>query len=117
MKSPFKKWDLILAAFILLAAAALYSVNRYTHQAPASQVMISVNGRTETVLDLNQNKEYTVSGYEGGVNHVVIQDGEVWVDEASCPDKVCIHQGHISGDGQMIICLPNRVVVEVSSGN
>lgn len=113
-KPPVKKWDLILAAIVLLAAALLYVSNQYAHRSPASYAEISVDGQTVARLNLDQDTEYTVSGYGGGYNHVVVQNGEVWVDEATCPDKICIHQGHISGDGQMIICLPNRVIVEVT---
>ncbi len=116
-KPLIKKWDLILVVLILLAALILYGFNRYSHRGSAAYAAISVDGETVAQLDLDQDTDYMVSGYGGGSNHVIIQDGEVWVDEASCPDKICIHQGHISSDGQMIICLPNRMIVEIKSGD
>lgn len=48
-----------------------------------------------------------------GHNVVVISDGEVFMKEADCPDQVCVHTGSISHVGQSIVCLPNRVVIEI----
>ena len=42
-----------------------------------------------------------------------IQDGEVNMTEADCPDKLCMHQGPISISGETIVCLPNKVVIEI----
>ncbi|MCB5224890.1 MAG: NusG domain II-containing protein [Candidatus Cloacimonadaceae bacterium] len=44
-------------------------------------------------------------------NTVEIKDGKVGMTEADCPDKRCVKQGF--GDKLPIVCLPNRVVVEI----
>ena len=36
--------------------------------------------------------------------------------DAECPDKLCMRQGAISRDGQTIVCLPHKLVVEVIGG-
>lgn len=41
------------------------------------------------------------------------EDGQVWVTEATCPDKICIHQGKISQEGETIVCLPNRMIIQI----
>ena len=33
---------------------------------------------------------------------------------ADCPDHLCVKQGKISADGEMIVCLPNKVTVQIS---
>ena len=43
-----------------------------------------------------------------------IQNGEVNMKEADCPDQLCIHQGPIHIQGETIVCLPNRVVLEIT---
>jgi hypothetical protein len=35
--------------------------------------------------------------------------------EAECPDRSCVKQGKISKNKESIVCLPNKVIVEVSS--
>ena len=39
----------------------------------------------------------------------------MYIKDATCPDKLCQKQGHISKNGQQIICLPNQVIVEIIS--
>jgi hypothetical protein len=34
--------------------------------------------------------------------------------QADCPDKLCVHQKAISATGETIVCLPNKVVVEIA---
>ena len=48
----------------------------------------------------------------------MIRDGGARIEEASCPDRLCVGMGVIRRAGQSIICLPNQVVVEIvgSSG-
>lgn len=108
-----KKQDkfLILALFLISLASWLgYYV---THCTPALQAEVTVDGQLAKTLDLSKNQEITIEGINGGMNLLIIQDGEIWCEEASCPDKVCIHQGKQSRDGEMIVCLPNRMIVQV----
>ena len=37
------------------------------------------------------------------------------MEDANCPDKLCIKQGKIDSNGQKIVCLPNKTVVEIRS--
>lgn len=43
------------------------------------------------------------------------QRREVWVSEATCPDKICVHQGKIHMDGEIIVCLPNKMTAQIKS--
>ena len=104
----FKKQDLILIAVVLAAAALLFLGTKLMHKSPAEVVEISVDGNVVETLDLAKDQELTIDGASGGTNHLIIKDGEVWVSEATCPDKICVHQGKIHMDGEIIVCLPNR---------
>ena len=39
------------------------------------------------------------------------------MSEANCHDQLCVKQGRINKVGQSIVCLPNRVVITVISGD
>lgn len=81
-----------------------------------AQVQVRVAGTVVEVFPLNRDRTYPIEGAEGGTNLLVIQDGEAWIEEASCPDGLCVHMGRIHRDGQSVVCLPNQVVVEVVAG-
>ena len=75
--------------------------------------LLSVDGTVVETLELHKDQEYTVKNDQGGVNVFVIRDGKAWVTEASCPDKICMDQGQVSQEGEMIVCLPNRMTARV----
>jgi len=79
----------------------------------SSYVEISIDGRIIEKLDLSQDTEIIVEGYQNGTNHLIIENGEAWIEDASCPDKVCIHQGKISKNSEMIVCLPNLMIAQI----
>lgn len=48
-----------------------------------------------------------------GRNILEIGDGEVRIVEATCSDQLCVYQGTISESGEIIVCLPNLLIVEI----
>ena len=52
-----------------------------------------------------------------GLNILEVDEFGVRVIEASCPDKLDVKFGKIDKVGQAIICLPNRLVVEIKSNS
>ena len=108
-----RKKDLLLVVIILTIAAAGALINVVMHRKPAVTVEVQVDGEVVATYDLNKDTDVVIDGYQGGTNHLIIQDGMVWISEASCPDKVCIHQGKVSLNGDLIVCLPNRMIARV----
>ncbi len=44
---------------------------------------------------------------------LTIKDGKADMTYADCPNQICVHHAAIMNVGETIVCLPNRVVVEV----
>lgn len=111
MKNKF--WILIIIAVFVISAA--FAVYQYTHKAPGRFAEITQDGVLIRTVDLTVNAEFTIENPAGGYNRIQVKGGAVSVIEASCPDKVCIHQGAVSGGAQPIVCLPNKLVIKVIS--
>ncbi|MEW6552760.1 MAG: NusG domain II-containing protein [Actinomycetota bacterium] len=58
----------------------------------------------------------TVEGFSGE-SYLEVADGRARMVDSACPDKLCVKTGWISSPGESIVCLPNRVVIEVVSGD
>lgn len=108
------KRELILVGVILVFALLFFLFNGVLYSKPASAVEVTIDGKLVETLDLNKNQEVTIKSVTGGANHLIIQDGEAWIGDASCPDKICIHQGKVSRDGEMIVCLPNLMIAKIT---
>ena len=109
----FRKWDLIAIACVLALAGSLALI-LLPRMSFDSDLMVEVyqNGRLIRQIPLHEDNSFTVSGtYE---NIVLIQNGAVYVSEASCPGNDCVHSGRISRSGQSIICLPNKLEIRIS---
>lgn len=47
---------------------------------------------------------------------VVIEKGEVYVQDSNCRDRVCINSGRISNGGEVILCAPAGVRLWIKGG-
>ncbi|MCD7832372.1 MAG: NusG domain II-containing protein [Lachnospiraceae bacterium] len=103
-----KKADVKLILIVGVICVLLLAV-RYFGMDTGASVVVEVNGGTYGTYSLSKDQTIQIND----TNVLVIEDGEAYMTEASCPDGLCISQGHISAEGTMIVCLPNRVVVQV----
>lgn len=77
---------------------------------------VYLNGELVYTLPLDEDAEVRVES-ENGYNVVKVENGEVRISEADCPDLVCVRTGAISGGTVPIVCLPHRVEIKVSSNS
>lgn len=112
MKTGLKKKDILLIFMILLVAGLTYLVHDRIGQRAAGYVTIKTNGVIEGTYSLGEDQEIEING---GTNRLVIKNGKADMTGATCPDKLCVNQKPVSKDRESIICLPNKVVVEVDS--
>ena len=83
---------------------------------PAGDVLkVTVDGKLYATFPLSQNvSEDILTGDDNKqVNRLVITDGKARIENATCPDGICVAHQPIFRDGESIVCLPNRVVVTV----
>ncbi len=107
--------DLILVGALLIAALLVLLVirNRQEIETGTDAVVTVRTSDGDEVYPLNKDGVFSLNG---GTNTLVIENGEAWVSEANCPDKVCMGMGKISKNGEFIACLPNQVIIVVEGG-
>lgn len=108
------KTDLIVIIALLLIAVISYILIGNIYNTKGNYAEISVDGKVVKTLSLDKDISYDIPLKEHK-NTVEIKNGQVFMSEADCPDKLCIKQGTISKNGQSIICLPHKIVVRVIS--
>jgi hypothetical protein len=103
--------DLILISALLLVALSVFLCIELTREA-GSYVRVTVDGVECARYSLSDDGEYVING---GTNLLVIENGKAYMKYADCPDGLCVQQGEKSRSGERIVCLPNRVMVEIVS--
>lgn len=111
-----KKKDMILIIVLLvIAAAGLFAV-KALQSGDGGQVVISIDGSEYGRYPIDQDQTITVDNAYGH-NLIMIEDGSVHMQEADCPDLICVHHAPISHNHETIICLPHKLVVAVEGGS
>ena len=108
--------DLILVGALLLLALLLFFLVRNGQDRATGTdavAVVTVDGAEVGRYPLNKSGTFPLNN---GSNILVVENGEAWVSEANCPDKVCMGMGKISRNGEFIACLPNRLIVVVEGG-
>lgn len=117
-----KNW-LVIAA-VLALALLLLTVTRLrpqTHAAEENQVVITVDGREYARIPLSRPQTVTVTQDNGCVNVVKVTEQGAVMQSSTCGNQLCVKMGEVTVDNwqfrpnqQFIICLPNRVSIELA---
>ena len=76
-------------------------------------VVVSRDGVVEERLPLSEDTRLLLKDASGNENLLVIEGGSVRLEDADCPDRLCVRQGAISRSGESIICLPHKLVITI----
>ena len=110
------KGDKLLVVFVvILSFISIGYINRNAFSDARKYVSIQVNGQEikRIIFDKKIIGNTFPIKTEYGYNLVEIDDEKVRVIEADCPDKIDVKQGYISRIGETIVCLPNKLVIEI----
>ncbi len=105
--------DIILIGVLLIVGLSVLLVMFFTRE-EGSTVVVYVDAERVAEYSLSVDGVYYLNN---GTNTLVIENGEAYMRDATCPDKFskngCVNTGKISFVGQKIICLPNKIIVEI----
>lgn len=102
-----KKGDIIIVFSVILAAVICF-LGFAVFGEKGSKVTISQNNTV--IYEGTVMQEKTV---ELETNTVEINNGKIKMVHANCKNQVCVNHKEISKKGESIICLPNKVMVEI----
>lgn len=106
-----KKSDVRLI-FILFAAAIVgFLVIYFLFSKNGNEIRITVDGELYGIYSLDEDQTIPIND----TNILTIDGGEAYMSEANCPDGICVKHDPIHKIGESIVCLPNKVIVEVIS--
>ena len=102
--------DGILLVFLIVLTA--FSP-RFLPASTVGKLLIVKTPDSVTEISLGIEGRHSVSG-PLGTAFLVIEKGRAHLENAPCPLKICEAMGSVDRSGQVIVCLPNRIVVKVA---
>ena len=104
-----------LTACVLLCCGALL-----LPEGDGTSARITRNGVLLYEIDLQKEagQRYIDITTEDGtiLNRISVEPGRIRVEHANCPDQVCVNQGWIQDSALPIVCLPNKLIIEITGG-
>ena len=80
-------------------------------------VEIQVDGKVYKKVNLDNHQEIININTKYGFNSIQISNGKVHMLDADCRDKICVKDGYKSNVGEMLVCLPHKVVIQIKGQN
>ncbi|MDI3534246.1 MAG: hypothetical protein PWQ82_611 [Thermosediminibacterales bacterium] len=106
---------ILVAVIILISFASVLGVKALSSVYSDRYVVIESRGEPVKKILLGPNVEKRIVKVEGVLGYSVIEIGQdkVRMLDSPCPDHLCVKSGAISEPGQIIVCLPNQVVIKI----
>jgi len=77
-----------------------------------TRVVVTSGDQTCFVAELDQSHSVDLDG-PLGKTHLVIDATGAHVTSSPCPRKVCISMGPVKHSGDLLACVPNRIMVRI----
>lgn len=105
------KYEIILIASVFLILIIL-AVLVFINTDKGAKAVIYLGDEVIKEVYLDEDQEFIIQGKISEMT-IVVSDGKIKVLESGCSNQICVNDGFISYDTQMITCLPNEVYIKI----
>lgn len=117
----FKKWDIIIIILLIclsLTPELIFGImmgKNYT----GTYAEVTLDGKPykKILLSEHRGEEEIEVKTKYGYNTIQIKDDSIGIIDSDCPDKICVKSGFISKPGDLSVCLPHKLMIEIKSNN
>jgi len=102
---------LLVVALLAIAAAGLA---RLASAPGGGRVVVTDGERTVLTAPLDSHNSFELNG-PLGLSRLEIDERGARITAAPCPRRVCLTMGPIRQSGELIACIPNRILVRVEA--
>lgn len=104
-----KIYDIFLIIILLIFSFVPFVFYRET---TAETVVISIDNKPYKAVDLSEDTSFQIKT-RYGENTVEIKNNGAAVTFADCKDHICMKTGAIKNSGEVIACLPHKLLIEI----
>lgn len=112
-KRTFKTKDVILLAALLIVAIISFFI---IHSKPNEnlEAVIVKDNQTYKIINLNEVEQPYQINIDGSIPVIIsVEKNSIYFKNSECPDKICVNTGRLSKAGDIAVCLPAKVSIEL----
>ena len=117
----FKKWDIILIVLLIclsfIPELVFGVIMGKNYNGTYAEVTVDGKPYKKIILSEHRGDEKIDIKTEYGYNIIELKDESIGIIDADCRDRICIKSGFISKPGQLSVCLPHKLMVEIKSNH
>ena len=114
MRSRMKWGDFVIIGAVLALAGAMLAFFALRASGDTLYAEVWQDDRLVERVELTDTTDRTID--LDGHNVIVLSGKTAVMQSADCPDQVCVDQGWISDGTVPVVCLPNRLVIQIEGG-
>ena len=96
---------------ITLLSISIGSLISYNNMDSDNDKIALIYKNNELLMEADLTKDEDINFDEMVVE---VNEGRLRVLKADCPRKICVHTGWISSPSQTIVCVTNKVLIEIA---
>lgn len=113
----FKKLDVVIIIALIIISfipeIVFGMVMGYKYDMTYAEITVGGKFHSKIPLSAHKGEEIIDINLDGHENKIIIKDDTIKMIDADCPDSLCIYQGKVNKVGQSLVCLPNKVMIEI----
>lgn len=116
MKKGDKIVGIVLLVIVVLAIG-IVSIYKASIKGSENIAVIKREGKVIKTIDLSKvvkPEEFTFKTVNGHFNTISVKHNSIAIIDADCPHKECVKSGAISKPGEMIVCLPLKLIININ---
>lgn len=106
---------LIIVGIVIIVAVLGFAGLKFSQNFNKSNHMVAIIKHADKVIErinldsVIEPRNIVVS--KNYHNNIRVEKGRIKFEEANCPDKICVHTGWLTNNGDLAVCMPNKVLV------
>ena len=110
-RTLFRPGDLLFWGLLLTLGYYAQWVSSASGSTPAIAV-VEIAGTVKYQIDLNLDRIYSLDEFDPPVE-LTVADRQIRISRNDCPQRICQQMGAISRTGQMIVCVPHKLLIYI----
>ena len=108
------KGDRFLLLFLLvILLGAFFAFRQEAGEGCRAEITVDGELYERVQLTGHRGREELLVENSRGKNLIIIEEESIRVEEADCPDRICVKTGRLSQPGETAACLPHKLLIEV----
>lgn len=108
-KYKITKYDYVISGFSVIAVFLVPLILLHkNNNSIGNEALIYQNGKIIREISLHKNEVISIDKMQ-----IEAKNGEIRIKSSNCPKEMCKHMGRISSAGQAVVCVPNKIAIEI----